>query len=163
MTNKQALVIDEEILIKKQQVLVSVAEVAIAQAKLVNIPKEGAMLDAQKLSVEANTDIAEYNLSSLLPAQLTLVKEQGEVQRAQTLDVRSDAIPVSGSVKSQKDLYSQQVISYQRSAQLNAAKVFADAFTAESALTDGAGGSPVAINATNVSAVLTTLRTANGL
>lgn len=163
LTNKQALVIDEEILIKKQQVLVSVAEVAIAQAKLVNIPKEGAMLDAQKLSVEANTDIAEYNLSSLLPAQLTLVKEQGEVQRAQTLDVRSDAIPVSGSVKSQKDLYSQQVISYQRSAQLNAAKVFADAFTAESALTDGAGGSPVAINATNVSAVLTTLRTANGL
>ena len=77
--------------------------------------------------------------------------------------MRSDAIPVSGSVKSQKDLYSQQVISYQRSAQLNAAKVFADAFTAESALTDGAGGSPVAINATNVSAVLTTLRTANGL
>lgn len=185
LTVRQADAMDEEILIKKQQVLVSVAEVAIAQAKLANIPKEGLLLDAQtsiatynvatklpaetamltsqKTGQDKNNEIAAYTLTNLNPAQLTLIKEQGEVQRAQTLDVRADGAAVSGSVKSQKDLYAQQVVSYQRSAQLNAAKVFADAFTAESALTDGAGGSPTAINATNVSAVLTTLRTVNSL
>lgn len=189
---KQTAVVDEEILIKKQQVLVSQAEVGIAQAKLVNIPKEGAMLDAQKLSVEKNTEIAAYNLTTKLPAevlmitaqklgvekstesatytltnilpkQADLVLEQTQVQRAQTSDTRSDLTPVTGSVKAQKDLYAQQIVSYQRSSQLNAAKVFVDAFTAESALNDGGGTSPAAIATGNVQVVLSALQSANGL
>ena len=44
---QQVLVAIEEVLVKKQQVQVSIAEVAIAQAKLINIPKEGAQLEAQ--------------------------------------------------------------------------------------------------------------------
>ena len=189
---QQVLVSTEEVLVKKQQVLLATKEVEVATAKLVNIPKEGAMLDAQKLGVEKNTEVAAYNLTtklpadvamlneqrlgvaksteiasynlvSLMPAQLTLVKEQGEVQRAQTLDVRADGAGVSGSVKSQKDLYAQQVTSYQRSSQLNAAKVFVDAFTAESALTDGGGTAPTAIGTSNIQTVLTALQSANGL
>lgn len=162
LTTKQTAVIDEEILIKKQQVLVSVAEVAIAQAKLVNIPKEGAMLDAQKLSVEKNTAVADYNLTNLLPAQLTLVKEQGEVQRAQTLDIRADGAGVLGSVKSQKDLYAQQIISYKRSSEINAAKIFTDAWVADSAIQDSPIV-PTAFSSANISSVLTSIKTLNGL
>lgn len=188
---QQVLVATEEVLVKKQQVLLATKEIEVAAAKLVNIPKEGAMLDAQKLGVEKNTEIASYNLttklpadvamldeqrlgvvksteiasynlSSLMPAQLTLIKEQGEVQRAQTLDIRLDGIPVNGSIKSQKDLYAQQIISYQRSSQTNAAKVWVDSWVADSALQDSPK-TPTGFTETNIGAVLTTLKTTNGL
>ena len=98
-----------------------------------------------------------------MPAQLTLIKEQGEVQRAQTLDTRSDGVTaVAGSVKSQKDLYAQQVISYQRSSQTNAAKVWVDSWVADSALQDSPTV-PTGFTSTNIGSVLTTLKTTNGL
>lgn len=134
-----------------------------------NISKQGALIDsnkavqdAQKLSIEKNTEVADYSLDNLMPAQLTLVKEQGEVQRAQTLDTRSDAAAVAGSVKSQKDLYAQQVISYQRSSQTNAAKVWVDSWVADSALQDSPTV-PTGFTSTNIGSVLTTLKTTNGL
>lgn len=139
-------------------------------AEALNIPKQGALIDsnkavqdAQKLSIEKNTEVADYNLDNLMPAQLTLVKEQGEVQRAQTLDTRSDGVTaVAGSVKSQKDLYAQQVISYQRSSQTNAAKVWVDSWVADSALQDSPTV-PTGFTSTNIGSVLTTLKTTNGL
>jgi len=139
-------------------------------AEALNIPKQGALIDsnkavqdAQKLSIEKNTEVADYNLDNLMPAQLTLVKEQGEVQRAQTLDTRSDGVTaVAGSVKSQKDLYAQQVISYQRSSQTNAAKVWVDSWVADSALQDSPTV-PTGFTSTNIGSVLTTLKTINGL
>ncbi len=138
-------------------------------AEALNISKQGALIDsnkavqdAQKLSIEKNTEVADYNLDNLMPAQLTLIKEQGEVQRAQTLDTRSDAAAVAGSVKSQKDLYAQQVISYQRSSQTNAAKVWVDSWVADSALQDSPTV-PTGFTSTNIGSVLTTLKTTNGL
>lgn len=139
-------------------------------AEALNIPKQGALIDsnkavqdAQKLSIEKNTEVADYNLDNLMPAQLTLVKEQGEVQRAQTLDTRSDGVTaVAGSVKSQKDLYAQQVISYQRSSQTNAAKIWVDSWVADSALQDSPTV-PTGFTSTNIGSVLTTLKTTNGL
>ena len=126
------------------------------------LPAEVAMITSQKLNVEKTTEVAAYNLTSLMPAQLTLIKEQGEVQRAQTLDTRSDAAAVSGSVKSQKDLYAQQVISYQRSSQINAAKVWVDSWVADSALQDSPTV-PTGFTSTNIGSVLTTLKTTNNL
>ena len=126
------------------------------------LPAEVAMIASQKLNVEKTTEVAAYNLTSLMPAQLTLIKEQGEVQRAQTLDTRSDAAAVSGSVKSQKDLYAQQVISYQRSSQINAAKVWVDSWVADSALQDSPTV-PTGFTSTNIGSVLTTLKTTNNL
>jgi hypothetical protein len=111
---------------------------------------------------QKNVASTQYSLDYLLPAQLTLVKEQGEVQRAQTLDTRSDTIPVAGSVKSQKDLYAQQIISYQRSSQTNAAKVWVDSWVADSALQDSPTV-PTGFTSTNIGSVLTTLKTTNGL
>lgn len=151
---------------QKAQILQQTTNLA---AEALNIPKQGALIDsnkavqdAQKLSIEKNTEVADYNLDNLMPAQLTLVKEQGEVQRAQTLDTRSDAAAVAGSVKSQKDLYAQQVISYQRSSQTNAAKVWVDSWVADSALQDSPTV-PTGFTSTNIGSVLTTLKTTNGL
>ena len=127
------------------------------------LPAEVLMITAQKLGVEKSTESATYTLTNILPKQADLVLEQTQVQRAQTLDTRSDLTPVTGSVKAQKDLYAQQIESYQRSSQLNAAKVFVDAFTAESALNDGGGTSPAAIAAGNVQTVLSKLQSANNL
>ena len=131
-------------------------------AEALNIPKQGTLIDAQKSGVDKANLIADYNLASLLPAQLTLVKEQAEVQRAQTLDVRADGAGVSGSVKSQKDLYAQQVVSYKRSSEVNAAKIFTDAWVADSAIQDSPIV-PAAFSSANISSVLTSIKTLNGL
>jgi len=126
------------------------------------LPAEVAMIASQKLNVEKTTEVAAYNLTSLMPAQLILIKEQGEVQRAQTKDTRADGSAVAGSVKSQKDLYAQQVISYQRSSQINAAKVWVDSWVADSALQDSPTV-PTGFTSTNIGSVLTTLKTTNNL
>lgn len=133
-------------------------------AEALNIPKQGTLIDSQKSGVDKANSIADYNLASLLPAQLTLVKEQGEVQRAQTMDTRSDTITsIAGSVKSQKDLYAQQVTSYKRSSEINAAKLFTDTFTAEAAIGDGAESSIVALQSSAVSTILTAVKNNNNL
>lgn len=175
-TQQTANLLEEFGNIAKQGTVLTNQAAQIAQqttnlvAEALNIPKQGALIDsnkavqdAQKLSIEKNTEVADYNLDNLMPAQLTLVKEQGEVQRAQTLDTRSDGVTaVAGSVKSQKDLYAQQVISYQRSSQTNAAKVWVDSWVADSALQDSPTV-PTGFTSTNIGSVLTTLKTTNGL
>ena len=95
------------------------------------------MLPAQKTGLEHNNSIALFNLQTMLPQQHELLVEQTEVQRAQTLDTRSDGITVVGAVGKQKDLYSQQIVSYQRDSELKAAKLFADAWTVQKTVDEG--------------------------
>lgn len=123
------------------------------------------MLPLQKLQIEAETerlrmetqrtgiqkDIDQYTLANLLPkalekatkenlildAQNKLTNEQIETQRSQTLDVRTDGVPITGSVGKQKDLYSQQITSYKRDAEVKAAKIFADAWTVQKTIDEG--------------------------
>lgn len=92
-----------------------------------------------KLSTEDVTfATGEFQLTSLLPQQLVLVREQGEVQRAQTLDTRSDGMTaVVGVLGKQKDLYSQQITSYKRDAEVKAAKLFVDAWTVQKTIDEG--------------------------
>ena len=126
------------------------------------LPVQLAMTQSQKTGQDKANEITDYNLASLLPAQLTLVKEQGEAQRAQTLDTRTDTAPVAGSVKSQKDLYAQQIISYQRSSEVNAAKIFTDAWVADSAIQDSPIV-PTSFTSANISAVLDSIKSKNNL
>jgi hypothetical protein len=65
-----------------------------------------------------------------MPVQKLNLQEQAEAQRAQTMDTRSDGVTaVAGSVGKQNALYAQQVISYQKDAELKAGKVFSDIWT----------------------------------
>lgn len=93
-------------------------------------------LTKMKLATESITYCtAQYTLDKLLPQQLkntivqeNLLKEQMEAQRGQTLNTRSDNQPVTGVMGKQKDLYTQQITSYQRDAEVKAAKLFTDAW-----------------------------------
>lgn len=102
-------------------------------------------LNKAKISSESITYCtAKYNLENMLPQQLLnlksqkkLIDEQMEAQRAQTQDIRSDNLAVTGLISSQKKLYAQQIISYQRDAELKASKVFTDAWITMKTLDDG--------------------------
>ena len=95
------------------------------------------IMPLQKVGLEHSNSTALFNLQAMLPQQHELLVEQTEVQRAQTLDTRSDGITVVGTVGKQKDLYSQQIVSYQRDSELKAAKLFADAWTVQKTVDEG--------------------------
>ena len=95
------------------------------------------IMPLQKVGLEHSNSIALFNLQTMLPQQYELLVEQTEVQRAQTLDTRSNGITVVGAVGKQKDLYSQQIVSYQRDSELKAAKLFTDAWTVQKTVDEG--------------------------
>ncbi len=77
---------------------------------------------------------AKYQLEQILPeqrlmtiAQRKTAEEALETARAQTLDTRTDGTVVVGVIGKQKDLYSQQIISYKRDAETKVMKIFSDA------------------------------------
>lgn len=91
-----------------------------------------------KLSTESETYCAAlFNVERTLPQQLQLLVEQTEAQRAQTLDNRSDGAVVKGSIGKQKELYTQQITSYQRDAEVKAAKMFSDAWITQKTIDEG--------------------------
>ncbi len=120
------------------QVAQQIAETDISEYNLSNLlPGQLAKLEAETLNVEQQTDIGEYQLTYILPKQLALTTEQVETQRSQTLDTRTDGSAIVGSVGKQKDLYSQQITSYQRDAEVKAAKMFTDAWITQKTIDEG--------------------------
>ncbi len=102
-------------------------------------------LTKMKIATEEVTYCSgKYNLQEMLPQQLinlkvqeTLLKEQAEAQRSQTLDTRTDGTTVVGSVGKQKALYEQQITSYKRNSELSAAKLWSDAWITQKTIDDG--------------------------
>lgn len=104
-----------------------------------------------------------YNHENLQPMQLTMLTEQAEAQRAQTMDTRSDGVtPVAGQIGKQKELYTQQITSYQRDAETKAAKIISDAWITQKTIDEGLTAPNVFTNAA-VDGVLGDLMTNNGL
>ena len=114
----------------------------------------------------ATEDVAfatgEFQLGFILPQQRLLLLEQTESARAQTLDNRTDGALVVGVLGKQKDLYTQQITSYQRDAEVKAAKLWVDAWTVQKTIDEGL--LPPA-NFTNASLdpILTTIKDNNNL
>ena len=92
------------------------------------LPLQKTMLEEQINVQLAQITASEFNNEHLLPLQETMLEEQVNVQRAQTSDTRSDGAVIVGSVGKQKDLYTQQITSYQRDAEVKAGKMFFDAW-----------------------------------
>lgn len=112
---------------------------------------------------------AQFNLSDMLPAQLLLnaaqrklISEQTEAQRAQTLDIRSDGAQVTGVLGKQKDLYAQQITSYQRDSENKAARLFTDAWITMKTIDEGLLP-PSSFQNASVDSVLTRVKINNGL
>ena len=95
------------------------------------------ILPEQWDGLKLDNDTKTYQNTQILPRQKDLLLEQIEVQRAQTLDTRTNGATIKGSVGKQKDLYTQQIISYQRDAEVKAAKLFTDAWITQKTIDEG--------------------------
>lgn len=128
------------------------------------------LLPEQVRVAKAQADGQIYQTTTLLPAQklqideqTKLAKEQTETQRAQTLDTRTDGVtPVTGTLGKQKLLYGQQIDSYQKDAQLKAARPFIDAWITMKTIDEGTLP-PNGFSNANLDAVLSAVRAANNL
>lgn len=143
---------------------------ATGQQLLALSTKASYALNKSKIASESITYCtAKYNLENMLPQQLKnlitqekLVREQMEAQRAQTQDIRSDNLAVTGLINTQKKLYEQQIISYKRDAEMKATKVFSDAWITMKTLDEGLLP-PSAFTNESINQVLTTIMANNGL
>lgn len=126
------------------------------------LPLQRTELDLRNSGLTIQNNTSTYQLSNLLPEQLKLLKEQYESQRAQTQDTRSDYLPIAGVLGKQKDLYSQQILSYQRDAEVKAAKLFTDAWITQKTIDEGLNP-PTGFTNDSLDPILTTLKSVNNL
>lgn len=140
----------------------SKAQFVLAKIQALSAKSEYA-LTKMKIATESETYCAAlFNASQMLPQQLKLITEQTEAQRAQTLDTRSDGTTVTGSVGKQKELYSQQITSYQRDAEVKASKLFTDAWITQKTIDEGLNP-PNGFTNASIDTILTKLKSNNGL
>lgn len=140
----------------------SKAQFVLAKLQALSAKSEYA-LTKMKIATESETYCAAlFNASQMLPQQLKLITEQTESQRAQTLDTRSDGATVTGSVGKQKELYSQQITSYQRDAEVKASKLFTDAWITQKTIDEGLNP-PNGFTNASIDTILSKLKSNNGL
>ena len=140
----------------------SKAQFVLAKIQALSAKSEYA-LTKMKIATESETYCAAlFNASQMLPQQLKLITEQTEAQRAQTLDTRTDGAVVTGSVGKQKELYSQQITSYQRDAEVKASKLFTDAWITQKTIDEGLNP-PNGFTNASIDTILTKLKSNNGL
>lgn len=140
----------------------SKAQFVLAKIQALSAKSEYA-LTKLKIATESETYCAAlFNADQMLPQQLKLLTEQTEAQRAQTLDTRSDGATVTGSVGKQKELYSQQITSYQRDAEVKASKLFTDAWITQKTIDEGLNP-PNGFTNASIDTILTKLKSNNGL
>ena len=140
----------------------SKAQFVLAKIQALSAKSEYA-LTKMKIATESETYCAAlFNANQMLPQQLKLLTEQTEAQRAQTLDTRSDGATVTGSVGKQKELYSQQITSYQRDAEVKASKLFTDAWITQKTIDEGLNP-PNGFTNASIDTILTKLKSNNGL
>ena len=138
------------------------AQFILAKIQALSAKSEYA-LTKMKIATESETYCAAlFNADQMLPQQLKLITEQTEAQRAQTLDTRSDGATVTGSVGKQKELYSQQITSYQRDAEVKASKLFTDAWITQKTIDEGLNP-PNGFTNASIDTILTKLKSNNGL
>ena len=144
------------------QLATSKAQFVLAKIQALSAKSEYA-LTKMRIATESETYCAAlFNASQMLPQQLKLLTEQTEAQRAQTLDTRSDGATVTGSVGKQKELYSQQITSYQRDAEVKASKLFTDAWITQKTIDEGLNP-PNGFTNASIDTILTKLKSNNGL
>lgn len=138
-------------------------ETEIADYNLDSIlPAQLAKLTSDKLAVDKQIESADYTLDNILPEQFALTKEQVETQRSQTLDTRRDAAPVVGSIGKQKDLYDQQITSYQRDVEIKAGKMYLDSWITQKTIDEGLVP-PTAFTNAIIDSVFASIKTNAGL
>lgn len=159
----QALTAESEYALTKLRLAGEDASFAQTKFNVDNIlPNQNELLELQQSGQSIQNNTGTYTLQTMLPQQFLLLSEQTEVQRAQTLNTRSDTLAVQGTLGKQRDLYDQQITSYKRDAEVKAAKFFSDAWITQKTIDEG---TLPPTNFTNVviDEVMSTLKTNNNL
>lgn len=175
--------VEQQVVLTTNQAALTASEKSIRDYQLANIlPEEKRQLtytidnilveQYQKLYYETRTLLVDQHNSNLqdisiktyqrtytLPEQLNVLKEQHEVQRAQTLDVRSNGTtPVAGAIGKQKELYDEQISSYIKDARLKGAKFWLDGWITQKSLDEGLTA-PAQLTNAEVDEVLVSIKT----
>ena len=131
-------------------------------ANYCNLLAQKDQIIAQTAGIVAQTDQTTYQTAQILPVQKLSLQEQAEAARAQTHDTRTDGVLVAGSIGKQKELHAQQIISFQRDAEVKAAKLFTDAWITQKTIDEGLIAPPGFQNA-SVDTILSNIKIKNGL
>lgn len=96
------------------------------------------ILPAQHSNLIKDGAIKDYQVQNIMPEQRTLLVKQIEVQHAQFSDTLTDDVTaVTGAIGKQKELYSEQITSYQKDARLKASKFWVDGWITQKSLDEG--------------------------
>lgn len=154
-----------QFLLQKDQAYWSALQAQIAAING-RVQLQTAKVQLASAQLEAMNMRAQFALTTMKlateDAQFAALSEQYETQRGQTMNTRSDGTIVAGSLGKQKELYAQQIISYQRNSELAAAKVWSDAWITQKTI-DEALAAPTMFQNTTVNSVLEKLKISNGL
>lgn len=160
---QQALAAQAQTITARIQAETAKLQLGIAQSEFLKAQADYALTKLKLATEDQTYGAAAYTLEYILPQQEKMLREQAEAARAQTMDTRSDGITaITGSIGKQKDLYAQQITSYQRDSEVKAAKLFIDSWTVMKTIDEGLLP-PTGFNNTALDEILSTLRTANGL
>lgn len=138
------------------------AQFVLAKVQALSTKSEYALTKLKLSNEGQNYCAAQFNVNEILPAQGRLLQEQYESQRAQTMETRSDSLPIKGSIGKQKELYDQQITSYQRDAEVKASKLFTDAWITQKTIDEGLNP-PNGFTNASIDTILTKLKSNNGL
>ena len=127
-----------EFLVQSKQLELVSQQVINLQAQLLNIPKEGLVLDGQKCKLDAEFDLLVLEATKTT-TENTLLLQKVVTETAQTAAVGVDANSVIGR---QKELYVAQTNGFARDAEQKAAKLMTDTWnvrrtTDEATVADG--------------------------
>lgn len=136
---KQNLLLDEQRALLIAQTAQVVQQTENLDLESLNIPKQGDLLDSQNAQVaantalvaqqteteEKNTDIADYNLTSTLPAQKSILDQKLITEEAQTKDSTVQG-QVAGSIGKRNALLAKQTEGFIRDAEQKAARAVFD-------------------------------------
>jgi hypothetical protein len=163
VAQQQAIAAQVSVVTARVQLNVAKAQLAQIRAEA-NTAKANYALTKMKLSTEsAQFCAANFTAEEMLPKQLELLNTQVEEHHAQTSNTKTDGVtPVNGTIGAQRNLYDQQVISYARKSQIDAAQLqlggFAVALTSNDSL-----AIPTQYSAGNIDEVITIVRATNDL
>lgn len=162
LARAQAQRAEIEVVVAKVGLQTARAQLAIAKFQALSAEVEYALGKANLAKAGVEFDTGKYQLEQILPAQKDSVIEQANAARAQTSDTRFDGQTVTGSVGKQKDLYTQQITSYQRDSEVKAAKIYSDAWTVMKTIDEGLPA-PGSFANSNLDTVMNRIQINNGL
>ena len=143
------------------QAVLSQAQAITARVNLETAKVQYAQVLLETLNAKANYALTKLKLATE-DVSLAVGQEQLEVQRAQTMNTRTDGTTITGVLGKQKDLYTQQITSYQRDAEVKAAKLWTDAWTVQKTIDEGLLPPSNFTNA-SLDPILTSIKTKNAI